>query len=78
MLIHFQEHCFPYNFDVDFPNLLEDMSGEYRGRGFGRGRFQNWKRGRGGGNFSGKWRGRGHRPDLSKTTGKPASGKGVQ
>lgn len=53
------------------------MSGEYRGRGFGRGRFQNWKRGRGSGNFSGKWRGRGHRPDLSKTTGKPASGKGV-
>ncbi|XP_011369431.1 DNA helicase MCM8 [Pteropus vampyrus] len=49
------------------------MSGEYRDRGFGRGRFQNWKRGRGGGSFSGKWRGRGHRPDLSKTTGKPAS-----
>nr|KAF6471599.1 hypothetical protein HJG59_010980 [Molossus molossus] len=49
------------------------MSGEYRGRGFGRGRFQSWKRGRGGGSFSGKWRERGHRPDLSKTTGKHAS-----
>uniref|UniRef100_A0A2K6RWZ3 DNA helicase MCM8 n=1 Tax=Rhinopithecus roxellana TaxID=61622 RepID=A0A2K6RWZ3_RHIRO len=49
------------------------MNGEYRGRGFGRGRFQSWKRGRGGGNFSGKWRGRGHRPDLSKTTGKHTS-----
>uniref|UniRef100_A0A2K5H908 DNA helicase MCM8 n=1 Tax=Colobus angolensis palliatus TaxID=336983 RepID=A0A2K5H908_COLAP len=49
------------------------MNGEYRGRGFGRGRFQSWKRGRGGGNFSGKWRERGHRPDLSKTTGKHTS-----
>ncbi|XP_006894297.1 PREDICTED: DNA helicase MCM8 isoform X3 [Elephantulus edwardii] len=44
------------------------MSGEYRGRGFGRGRFQSWKRGRGGGNYSGKWRE--HRPGLIKTTGK--------
>ncbi|XP_039335541.2 DNA helicase MCM8 isoform X1 [Saimiri boliviensis] len=49
------------------------MSGEYRGRGFGRGRFQSWKRGRGGGNFSGKWREREHRPDLSRTTGKHTS-----
>ncbi|KAF5924918.1 hypothetical protein HPG69_008592, partial [Diceros bicornis minor] len=49
------------------------MSGEYRGRGFGRGRFQNWKRGRGGGTFSGKWRQREHRTDLSKTTGKHTS-----
>uniref|UniRef100_A0A2K5MNW9 DNA helicase MCM8 n=1 Tax=Cercocebus atys TaxID=9531 RepID=A0A2K5MNW9_CERAT len=49
------------------------MNREYRGRGFGRGRFQSWKRGRGGGNFSGKWRERGHRPDLSKTTGKHTS-----
>ncbi|XP_013015464.1 DNA helicase MCM8 isoform X1 [Cavia porcellus] len=49
------------------------MSGMYRGRGFGRGRFQSWKRGRGGGNFSGKWREREHRSDLSKTTGKQSS-----
>ncbi|XP_002747384.1 DNA helicase MCM8 isoform X1 [Callithrix jacchus] len=49
------------------------MNGEYRGRGFGRGRFQSWKRGRGGGNFSGKWREREHRPDLSRTTGKHTS-----
>ncbi|XP_035865471.1 DNA helicase MCM8 isoform X3 [Phyllostomus discolor] len=54
------------------------MNGEYRGRGFGRGRFQSWKRGRGGGSFSGKWRERGHKPDLSKTTGKHASGRGEQ
>ena len=59
-------------------SLLEDMNGEYRGRGFGRGRFQSWKRGRGGGSFSGKWRERGHKPDLSKTTGKHASGRGCQ
>uniref|UniRef100_A0A2K6SSH8 DNA helicase MCM8 n=1 Tax=Saimiri boliviensis boliviensis TaxID=39432 RepID=A0A2K6SSH8_SAIBB len=51
------------------------MSGEYRGRGFGRGRFQSWKRGRGGGNFSGKWREREHRPDLGRTTGKHTSGR---
>ncbi|KAK1337281.1 hypothetical protein QTO34_001907 [Cnephaeus nilssonii] len=49
------------------------MNGEYRGRGFGRGRFQSWKRGRGGGSFSGKWRERGHRPDLNKPTGKHGS-----
>uniref|UniRef100_A0A2K5QQZ3 DNA helicase MCM8 n=1 Tax=Cebus imitator TaxID=2715852 RepID=A0A2K5QQZ3_CEBIM len=49
------------------------MNGDYRGRGFGRGRFQSWKRGRGGGNFSGKWREREHRPDLSRTTGKHTS-----
>nr|XP_012310837.1 DNA helicase MCM8 isoform X1 [Aotus nancymaae]XP_012310838.1 DNA helicase MCM8 isoform X1 [Aotus nancymaae] len=49
------------------------MNGEYRGRGFGRGRFQSWKRGRGGGNFSGKWRERENRPDLSRTTGKHTS-----
>ncbi|XP_054429998.1 DNA helicase MCM8 isoform X3 [Pteronotus mesoamericanus] len=54
-------------------SLLEDMNGGYRGRGFGRGRFQSWKRGRGGGNFSGKWRERGHKPDFSKTIGKHAS-----
>lgn len=42
------------------------MSGEYRGRGFGRG-FQSWKRGRGR-NYSGKWRERDHRAD--KTAGK--------
>uniref|UniRef100_A0A2K6GDT8 DNA helicase MCM8 n=1 Tax=Propithecus coquereli TaxID=379532 RepID=A0A2K6GDT8_PROCO len=46
------------------------MNGEQRGRGFGRGRFQSWKRGRSGGNFSGKWREREHRPNLSKTVGK--------
>lgn len=80
MLIHFQEHYFPYSFDEDFPNLylLEDMNGDYRGRGFGRGRFQRWKRGRGGGSFSEKWRERGHRLDLSKTTGKHTSGRGGQ
>ncbi|XP_004634339.1 DNA helicase MCM8 isoform X2 [Octodon degus] len=49
------------------------MSGAYRGRGFGRGRFQSWKRGRGGGNFAGKWREKDHRPDLNKTTGKQTS-----
>uniref|UniRef100_A0A8C2VJU1 DNA helicase MCM8 n=1 Tax=Chinchilla lanigera TaxID=34839 RepID=A0A8C2VJU1_CHILA len=50
------------------------MSGAYRGRGgFGRGRFQSWKRGRGGGNFSGKWRERERRPDLNKTPGKQTS-----
>lgn len=53
--------------------LLEDMSGTYRGRGFGRGRFQNWKRGRGGGNFSGSWREREHRADPSKAAGKHTS-----
>ncbi|XP_075867049.1 DNA helicase MCM8 [Microcebus murinus] len=46
------------------------MNGEHRGRGFGRGRFQSWKRGRSGGNFSGKWKEREHRPNLSKTVGK--------
>ncbi|XP_076972175.1 DNA helicase MCM8 isoform X5 [Tamandua tetradactyla] len=49
------------------------MNGEYRGRGFGRGRFQSWKRGRGGRSFSGKWKEREHRPDLNKTTGKRTS-----
>ncbi|XP_076426817.1 DNA helicase MCM8 isoform X2 [Peromyscus maniculatus bairdii] len=49
------------------------MSGAYRGRGFGRGRFQNWKRGRGGGNFSGSWREREHRADPSKAAGKHTS-----
>ncbi|XP_049724754.1 DNA helicase MCM8 [Elephas maximus indicus] len=49
------------------------MSGEYRGRGFGRGRFQSWKRGRGGGNYSGKWQEREHRPNLNKTTEKHSS-----
>ncbi|XP_021110689.1 DNA helicase MCM8 isoform X3 [Heterocephalus glaber] len=49
------------------------MSGTHRGRGFGRGRFQSWKRGRGGGNFSGKWRERECRPGLNKTTGKQTS-----
>uniref|UniRef100_A0A8D1F473 DNA helicase MCM8 n=1 Tax=Sus scrofa TaxID=9823 RepID=A0A8D1F473_PIG len=46
------------------------MNGAYRGRGFGRGRFQSWKRGRGGGSFSGKWREREHRLNLNKATGK--------
>lgn len=50
-----------------------DMSGAYRGRGFGRGRFQSWKRGRGRGNFSGSWREREHRADLGKATGKHTS-----
>uniref|UniRef100_A0A8C0W327 DNA helicase MCM8 n=1 Tax=Castor canadensis TaxID=51338 RepID=A0A8C0W327_CASCN len=54
------------------------MSGGYRGRGFGQGRFQSWKKGRGGRNFSGKWRTREHRPDLSKTVGKYASGQTPQ
>ncbi|XP_040836911.1 DNA helicase MCM8 isoform X2 [Ochotona curzoniae] len=45
------------------------MAGEYRGRGFGRGRFHSWKRGRGGGNSSGRWRPREHRPELSKSLG---------
>ncbi|XP_005068727.1 DNA helicase MCM8 isoform X1 [Mesocricetus auratus] len=49
------------------------MSGAYRGRGFGRGRFQSWKRGRGRGNFSGSWREREHRADLGKATGKHTS-----
>ncbi|XP_029772808.1 DNA helicase MCM8 isoform X2 [Suricata suricatta] len=49
------------------------MSGDYGGRGFGRGRFQSWKRGRGGGSFTGKWREREHRPDLNKTTRKDSS-----
>ncbi|GAB5569405.1 DNA helicase MCM8 isoform X2 [Prionailurus iriomotensis] len=49
------------------------MNGDYRGRGFGRGRFQSWKRGRGGGSFTGKWREREHRPDLNKTTRKHTS-----
>ncbi|XP_013367715.1 PREDICTED: DNA helicase MCM8 [Chinchilla lanigera] len=54
--------------------MSDDMSGAYRGRGgFGRGRFQSWKRGRGGGNFSGKWRERERRPDLNKTPGKQTS-----
>ncbi|XP_006870467.1 PREDICTED: DNA helicase MCM8 isoform X2 [Chrysochloris asiatica] len=46
------------------------MSGEYRGRGFGRGRFQSWKRGKGGGNYSGKWRARQHGAHLTKATEK--------
>ncbi|XP_070276040.1 DNA helicase MCM8 isoform X2 [Myotis yumanensis] len=54
------------------------MNGEYRGRGFGRGRFQSWKRGRGGGSFSGKWREREHRPDLNKPTGKHGSEQNSQ
>ncbi|XP_057636985.1 DNA helicase MCM8 isoform X2 [Chionomys nivalis] len=49
------------------------MSGAYRGRGFGRGRFQSWKRGRGGGSFSGSWREREDRADPSKATGKHTS-----
>ncbi|GAB1286939.1 DNA helicase MCM8 [Apodemus speciosus] len=49
------------------------MSGAYRGRGFGRGRFQSWKRGRGGGNFSGRWREREPRGDLNHAAGKHAS-----
>ncbi|XP_052039669.1 DNA helicase MCM8 [Apodemus sylvaticus] len=49
------------------------MSGAYRGRGFGRGRFQSWKRGRGGGNFSGRWKEREHRADLNQAAGKHAS-----
>nr|XP_048311351.1 DNA helicase MCM8 isoform X2 [Myodes glareolus] len=49
------------------------MSSAYRGRGFGRGRFQSWKRGRGGGSFSGSWRGREDRADPSKATGKHTS-----
>ncbi|XP_053429376.1 DNA helicase MCM8 [Nycticebus coucang] len=53
------------------------MNGEHRGRGFGRGRFQSWKRGSGR-NFSGKWREREHRPNLSKTTGKHNSGQTPQ
>uniref|UniRef100_A0A452TEU9 DNA helicase MCM8 n=1 Tax=Ursus maritimus TaxID=29073 RepID=A0A452TEU9_URSMA len=54
------------------------MNGDYRGRGFGRGRFQSWKRGRGGGSFTGKWRERERRPDLNKTTRKHTSGRGKQ
>ncbi|KAB1262745.1 DNA helicase MCM8 [Camelus dromedarius] len=54
------------------------MNGEYRGRGFGRGRFQSWKRGRGGGNVSGKWRERERRPDLSKAPGLPPSEQTTQ
>ncbi|KAF3824687.1 hypothetical protein GH733_010021 [Mirounga leonina] len=49
------------------------MNGDYRGRGFGRGRFQSWKRGRGGGSFTGKWRERERRPDLNKTMRKHTS-----
>ncbi|XP_034350833.1 DNA helicase MCM8 isoform X1 [Arvicanthis niloticus] len=54
------------------------MSGAYRGRGFGRGRFQSWKRGRGGGNFSGRWREREHRADLNQAAGKHASEQASQ
>ena len=54
------------------------MNGEYRGRGFGRGRFQNWKRRRGGGSFSGKWRELEHRPDVNKATGKHPGRGGQQ
>ncbi|XP_068843396.1 DNA helicase MCM8 isoform X3 [Capricornis sumatraensis] len=54
------------------------MNGKYRGRGFGQGRFQSWKSGRGGGGFSGKWRGREHRPDLNKATGKHPGKRGQQ
>lgn len=46
------------------------MSGAYRGRGFGRGRFQSWRRG--GGN-SGRWREREHGAGVRKATGKHAS-----
>lgn len=52
------------------------MNGKYRGRGFGQGRFQSWKSGRGGGGFSGKWREREHRPDLNKATGKHPGRRG--
>lgn len=54
------------------------MNGKYRGRGFGQGRFQSWKSGRGGGGLSGKWRGREHRPDLNKATGKHPGKRGQQ
>ncbi|XP_012866090.1 PREDICTED: DNA helicase MCM8 [Dipodomys ordii] len=54
------------------------MNGGYRGRGFGRGRFQSWKKGRGGGNVSGKWKEREHRPDLNKTVGKHSPGQTPQ
>ncbi|XP_021048955.1 DNA helicase MCM8 [Mus pahari] len=54
------------------------MSGAYRGRGFGRGRFQSWKRGRGGGNFSGRWRERETRADPSEGAGKLASAQASQ
>ncbi|KAM6164744.1 DNA helicase MCM8 isoform 3-T3 [Rhynchocyon petersi] len=54
------------------------MSGEYRGRGFGRGRFHSWRRGRGGGHYSGKWREREHRPELNKATGKHGSEQTLQ
>ncbi|XP_055462059.1 DNA helicase MCM8 isoform X1 [Psammomys obesus] len=46
------------------------MSGAYRGRGFGRGRFQSWRRV--GGN-SGRWREREHGAGVRKATGKHAS-----
>lgn len=77
MLIHF-EHCFHCYSDEVFFLILENMNGDYRGRGFGRGRFQSWKRGRGGGSFTGKWRERERRPDLNKTTRKHTSGRGGQ
>ncbi|KAM4842250.1 DNA helicase MCM8 isoform 1-T3 [Thomomys bottae] len=54
------------------------MSGRYRGRGFGRGRFQSWKRGRGGGNVSGKWREGEHRADLNTSVGKHIPGQTPQ
>ncbi|XP_048956618.1 DNA helicase MCM8 isoform X2 [Canis lupus dingo] len=56
----------------------ENMNGDYRGRGFGRGRFQSWKRGRGGGSFTGQWREKEHRSDLNKTMRKHTSGRGEQ
>nr|XP_012788733.1 unnamed protein product [Sorex araneus] len=49
------------------------MNRGHRGRGFGRGRFQSWKRGRGSGNFSGKDREGAHGTNVNKSTGKLSS-----
>ena len=54
------------------------MNGKYRGRGFGQGRVQSWKSGRGGRGFSGNWREKEHRPDLNKATGKHPGRRGQQ
>lgn len=68
----------PCNFDEDFTNsnLFKDMNRGHRGRGFGRGRFQSWRRGRGGGSIAGKERKGEHQTDPNKTASTLNSGKG--
>ncbi|XP_049635117.1 DNA helicase MCM8 [Suncus etruscus] len=49
------------------------MNRGHRGRGFGRGRFQSWRRGRGGGSIAEKERKREHQTDPNKTASKLSS-----